>query len=172
MMHSHDLNIPRTDLPAVKAAGPDSGSILSGGMQAHLRGLRHIGLVTRDGEALIKRMQALFGLREEDILRVPAAGEPAETRFAFFSIGGTPYEVIEPVAARYRALLLERAEGINHVCYNVDDLPAAIKAMAEAGVRLGHVTPDGMIELPHARMAYFNPEDTAGLLIEFVEPRA
>ena len=31
-------------------------------------------------------------------------------------------------------------QGINHVCYKVEDLPAAVAAMAAAGVRTGHVT--------------------------------
>ena len=46
--------------------------------------------------------------------------------------------------------LLKGDRGVNHVCYNVDDLRAAVAAMAEAGVRLGHVTPDGIVEMPHA----------------------
>ena len=137
----------------------------------HLRGLRHAGVVTEDREALIARMQAIFGIAEADIVRIPAGDEAAETRFAFFSIGGVPLEVIEPVSAQFKHILLGSGRGVNHLCYNVDDLPAAIAAMQAAGVRLGHVTPDGMITLPHARMAYFNPQDTAGLLIEFVEPR-
>ncbi len=141
-------------------------------VSSHLRGLRHVGVVTDDSETLIARLQAVFGIADQEILRVPAPGTAADTRFAFFSIGGVPYEVIEPVSPQFRALLLNTNRGTNHVCYNVDDLSAAVAAMAAAGVRLGHVTPDGIVELPHARMAYFNPEDTAGILIEFVEPRA
>ncbi len=144
---------------------------LPAGVSQHLRGLRHVGVVTADGEALIARLQAIFGIADADILRVPEPDQPADTRFAFFSIGGTPYEVIEPVSEHFRTILLDSNQGMNHVCYNVDDLPAAVAAMAAAGVRLGHVTPDGIVELPSLRMAYFHPADTAGLLIEFVEPR-
>lgn len=140
-------------------------------LRPHLRGLRHVGIVTDDREALIARLQAVFGVADGEILRVPADDAEAETRFAFFAIGGVPLEVIEPVSPRYRALLLNTPRGTNHLCFNVDDLPAAIAAMAAAGVRLGHVTPDGMIDMPHARMAYFNPGDTAGVLIELVEPK-
>lgn len=145
---------------------------LPGGVSQHLRGLRHVGVVTADAEALVGRLQAIFGLADSDIAWVPEPGVEADTRFAFFTIGGTPYEVIEPLTDRFRDILLGSNQGTNHVCYNVDDLPAAIAAMQAAGVRLGHVTPDGMVELPSFRMAYFNPEDTGGLLIELVEPRA
>ena len=137
----------------------------------YLLGLRHVGIVTEDLDATVTRLQAIFGVADEEVLLVPAPGESADTRFAFFSIGGTPYEVIEPVSEHFREVLLKTNRGANHVCYNVSDLEAAVAAMAEQGVRLGHVTPDGIVSLPSFRMAYFDPRDTAGLLIEFVEPR-
>lgn len=145
---------------------------LPANVSQHLRGLRHVGVVTADSEAMVQRFKELFGLAEADILRVPAPGEAAETRFVFLTVGGVPYEIIEPVSQKYRELLLKSGSGVNHVCYNVDDLSAAVAAMAAAGVRLGHVTAGGIVEMPHARMAYFDPEDTAGVLIEFIETRA
>lgn len=144
---------------------------LPASVATHLRGLRHIGIVTESRDALVARLQTLFGIADTAIVLFPAANEPAETRFAFFSIGGVPFEVIEPVSPHFREILLRSNQGVNHFCYNVDDLPAAVEAMASHGVRLGHVTPTGIVELPSFRMAYFNPEDTAGILIEFVEPR-
>lgn len=149
----------------MKPALPDAVS-------RHLTGLRHVGVVTEDLEATVRRLQTIFGIDEADILRVGEPGDGQPSRFAFLTIGGTPYELIEPVSAPMRALLLATPAGANHVCYNVDDLDAAVAAMAGAGVRLGHVTPDGILDMPHARMAYFDPADTGGLLIEFVEPRA
>jgi catechol 2,3-dioxygenase-like lactoylglutathione lyase family enzyme len=135
----------------------------------YLVGLRHVGILTEDLSATVSRLQSLFGIADGEVLLVPAPGEVAETRFAFLTIGGTPFEVIEPVAERYRELLLRTNTGCNHVCYNVSDLDAAVAAMAKQGVRLGHVTPDGIVETPTFRMAYFDPADTAGVLIEFVE---
>lgn len=138
----------------------------------HLRGLRHIGIVTDDLDAMLARLQSLFGIADAEILRIPSPGQAAtDTRFAFLSIGGQAYELIEPVSPRFRETLLSSNRGMNHVCYNVDDLDAAIAVMAAHGVRLGHVTADGIVDMPHARMAYFDPTDTAGVLIEFVQPR-
>lgn len=146
---------------------------LPGAVSRHLRGLRHVGVVTADSEALVARLQQLFGIEDSAIVRVPPPGVPTETRFVFLSIGGMPYEIIEPVSPRFRDILLGPASnrGVNHVCYNVDDIEAAVAAMRAAGVRLGHVTPDGILETPGSRMAYFDPADTGGLLIEFVGPK-
>ena len=139
------------------------------GLSAHILGLRHVGVVTPDREALLERLLAIFAIPEEEVLRIPADNSPSDTRFAFLNIGGTPYEIIEPSSPRFRELLLNSGTGANHVCYTVDNLDAAVEAMAAAGVRLGHVTPDGIVQTPRFRMAYFNPEDTGGLLIELVQ---
>lgn len=143
-----------------------------GGVSDYLLGLRHVGIVTESRDETVSRLQQVFGIADEEVLRIPCGDEAAETRFAFFSIGGTPYEVIEPVSPHFRDILLRTNRGANHVCYNVSDLDAAVAAMGEQGVRPGHVTPNGVVETPSFRMAYFDPRDTAGLLIEFVEEKA
>ncbi len=131
----------------------------------YIIGLRHVGIVTENLDEMVDRLQAIFGLADTAVERV----ESPETRFAFFSIGGTPYEVIEPVSDNFKEILLKTNQGANHVCYNVSDLEAAVATMKEKNVRLGHVTPEGIVSLPSFKMAYFNPEDTAGILIEMVE---
>lgn len=141
---------------------------LPGGVAPFLVGPRHVGIVTEDLDALLARFSAIFGLRDADIQRL--AGP--DSHFAFFTAGGQAYEAIQPVSPRLRELLLRSGRGVNHVCYDVRDLDGAVAAMAAAGVRLGHVTPDGILVTPRSRMAYFDPADTAGVLIEFVESRA
>jgi hypothetical protein len=42
--------------------------------------------------------------------------------------------------------------------------------MTRKGVRPGHVTPNGILTLPHQKMVYFNSEDTGGMLIEYIQP--
>ena len=44
--------------------------------------------------------------------------------------------------------------------------------MQNKGVRLGHVTKDAILDMPRSRVAYFNKEDTGGILIEFVQPHS
>lgn len=131
----------------------------------YIIGMRHLGIVTTSLEQTVGRLQAVFGIAEADVLRL----DGGDTRFAFFAIGGVDYEVIEPVSEYFRQLLLKTNQGTNHVCYNVTDLDAAVAAMAEKGVRLGHVTADGIVTTPSFRMAYFDPRDTANVLIEMVE---
>jgi catechol 2,3-dioxygenase-like lactoylglutathione lyase family enzyme len=60
--------------------------------------------------------------------------------------------------------------GINHIAFTVTSIEEAVTRMKEKGVRLGHVTRDGILDMGRSKVAYFNPEDTGGILIEFVEP--
>jgi 4-hydroxyphenylpyruvate dioxygenase-like putative hemolysin len=60
--------------------------------------------------------------------------------------------------------------GINHVAFTVTDIDQAVALMNEKGARLGHVTKDGILDTGRSRVAYFNPEDTGNILMEFVEP--
>ncbi len=41
--------------------------------------------------------------------------------------------------------------------------------MEQKGIHAGHVTPNGIITMSHQKMVYFNPQDTGGMLIEFIE---
>jgi len=60
--------------------------------------------------------------------------------------------------------------GMNHVAFTVTDIEEAVENMKAKGVRLGHVTKDGILDMKRSKVAYFNPEDTGGVLLEFVEP--
>lgn len=128
-----------------------------------LRGLRHVGAVVPDCTAVAERWAGLLG----GSVRYVDGGA---TRFAFLTVPtGETLEFIEPVSDHFRAMLLGRGHGADHVCFTVTDLPRAVAALAAVGVRTGHVTPDGFVATPTFRMAYFDPADTGGVLLELVE---
>ena len=97
-------------------------------------------------------------------------GTETETIFAFLSIGDIELEFIQPLTENFRAFLGNPQEGINHIAFVVDNLEEDVKAMEQKGVRLGHVTKNGILNMKRSRVAYFDPKDTGGMLIEFVEP--
>jgi hypothetical protein len=57
------------------------------------------------------------------------------------------------------------------MAFIVKNLDEAVQQMSEKGIRLGHVTKDGILDMQRSRVAYFNPQDTGGMLIELVEPK-
>jgi hypothetical protein len=51
----------------------------------------------------------------------------------------------------------------------VKDVEKAVKIMEERGVHLGYITRDGIFDTGKTKIAYLDPKDTDGILIELVE---
>jgi len=133
------------------------------------RSFRHVGYIVRDLKQAIADFQRLFDLHDEDVRVIPPFDLPADSRFAFFHIDGLNFELIEPISEHFQKILFDSGIGINHISFTVDNIEKAVKHMAEKGIRPGHVTPNGIITMPHQKMVYFNPEDTGGILLEYIE---
>jgi catechol 2,3-dioxygenase-like lactoylglutathione lyase family enzyme len=140
-------------------------------MSELITSLRHIGIIVRDAEKSTKLFKDLFDLQEEDITIVSPDVTRGESSFSFIPAGGIELELIQPISDHFKALVGNPPEGINHFAFTVKDIEEAVLLMGKKGVRLGHVTKDGILDMGRSKVAYFNPEDTDGILIEFVEPR-
>ena len=133
------------------------------------RSFRHIGYIIRDLQQSVADFQRLFDLQDEDIRIIPPFELPTDTGFAFFHADGLTFELIEPISEHFKNILFNSGVGINHICFTVDDIEATVNEMAAKGIRPGHVTPNGIITMPHQKMVYFDPKDTGGVLIEYIE---
>jgi methylmalonyl-CoA epimerase len=133
--------------------------------------IRHLGIIVNDIDESVTMYKALLGLADEDIKFFPPRGTETDTIFAFIQIGDTELELIQPITEKFKTFLGNPQEGINHIAFVVSNLDEAVEAMSQRGVRLGHITKDGILDMPRSRVAYFNPQDTGGMLIEFVEPK-
>jgi catechol 2,3-dioxygenase-like lactoylglutathione lyase family enzyme len=115
--------------------------------------VRHVGIIVDDVQASIELYKKIYDIGEEEIRVMPPFEEKdAESRFAFIPLGGQEFELIQPIS------------------FTVTDIEKAVERMKEKGVRLGHVTKDGILDMKRSKVAYFNPEDTGGILVEYVEP--
>ena len=135
-----------------------------------IKKIRHLGIIVNDIDASLAVYKNLLGLEDKDIRFVPERGTETETIFAFLSIGDIELEIIQPLTENFRTFLGNPREGINHIAFVVDNLEEDVKAMEKKGVHLGHVTRHGILNMKRSKVAYFDPKDTGGMLIEFVEP--
>ena len=126
----------------------------------------HVAIAVAGRDASADGLAALFGLT------VGAREHVADqaTDVAFLHAGGADdtqasLEICAPRGnAGLERFLARRGPGLHHVCFEVDDLRAALATLKAAGVRLIDETPR-----PGARgheVAFLHPASTGGVLFE------
>jgi len=130
----------------------------------------HVAVAVADRDAAAADLSALFGLSAG--ARETVAGQ--KTNVAFLHAGGaatgdSALEICAPAGGGpLERFLARRGPGLHHVCFEVDDLSAALATLKAAGVRLIDETPR-----PGARghlVAFLHPAATGGVLFELCEP--
>lgn len=128
----------------------------------------HVAIAVADRDQAARSLAGLFGLAPG--AREHVAGQGADVAFLHPGNAGAAgdnaaIEIIAPAGNPSLArFLARRGPGLHHVCFAVDDLPAALAALKAAGVRLIDETPR-----PGARghdVAFLHPAATGGVLFE------
>jgi methylmalonyl-CoA/ethylmalonyl-CoA epimerase len=124
----------------------------------------HVAIAVSDRDASTQDLASLFGL--EPGAREHVAGQ--KTDVAFLNAGGPESASLELCAPAgnesLQRFIDKRGPGLHHVCFEVDDLPAALASLKAAGVRLLDETPRR-----GARghwVAFLHPAATGGVLFE------
>lgn len=133
----------------------------------------HVGVAVRSLEDAMPRFQELLGLGPWGRIdaEVPAVFRGRETvsgvRSAFARLGNMYVELVEPTVGEFTAktFLDERGEGIYHLGYWVDDIPAAISAAGERGLAV-----DWAFPATSPQVVYLDARETWGFHLEFVSP--
>ncbi len=132
--------------------------------------IHHVAIVVRSISASLPRYRSLFGLEPED---APIMFSSQGVRLCFLSTGPEPaarIELVEPVneeggVARF---LATHGEGVHHVCFVTNDLPASLEALVAAEVELIDREPRPGA---HGDVAFVHPRTLNGVLWELLEVR-
>ena len=131
--------------------------------------LRHVGYFVEDMDATLNIFKRIFDLTDEDI-RVMTSEETAGTgTFGFVSVGGTELELIQLESEQVKEMCGDPPPGISHVAFEVVDIEAVVESLQKKGFRLGYITKNGIFDNGKSKVAYLEPKDTDGHLIELVE---
>ena len=128
--------------------------------------ISHIGIAVRDLDAGIAFYQKL-GLKLEAIEEVPSQ----MVKVAFFPCGDTRIELLAATSedspiAKY---LEKKGEGIQHIAFAVDDLPAELQTAQDNGITL--IDKEPRPGAHHADIAFLHPKSSMGVLIEFCKEK-
>lgn len=137
----------------------------------NVKGIKHMAFAVQDAEAALAAY-AKF-------LHVPADTEithfaKSGNKVALFYLGGIEYQLCQSTDpnGRFAAWIKERgAEGLHHICYEVDDIDAALEHAKSQGAELrmckacgvagSHAHPEGWVA--------FLDNDAGGIEIEFMQ---
>lgn len=123
----------------------------------------HIGIAVHSLDASIPLYRDVYGLTFDGLDEVEEQG----ARVAFFRLGETKIELLEPMSpdSPIGRHLAKRGEGIHHVAFGTEDIDAA-RARAEAhDMRL---LSDRPLDGAHGKLISFvHPKDAGGVLLEF-----
>jgi methylmalonyl-CoA/ethylmalonyl-CoA epimerase len=130
--------------------------------------IHHVAIVVRSIDESLPRYRALFGLAPEI---APFEFVSQRVRLCFLPTGTPPaarLELVEPVddesgVARF---LAARGEGLHHVCFVTDDLPASLEALAAAEAELIDRAPRMGA---HGTVAFLHPRSLNGVLWELLQ---
>jgi methylmalonyl-CoA/ethylmalonyl-CoA epimerase len=128
----------------------------------------HLGIAVRSLAESVKYYETALGLKCEHIEEVASQ----KVRTAFFDVGGTHVELLEPTApdSPIAQFLEKRGEGIHHIAFATDDITSQLGQARGAGVKLIHETP--FAGAAGKLVAFLHPKSTFGVLTEFCAPAA
>jgi methylmalonyl-CoA/ethylmalonyl-CoA epimerase len=140
--------------------GPEDGSDDRGAVH-----LDHIGVAVRRVEERLPLYRDVLGLPLRGIEQVEGEG----VRVALLPAGRARVELVEPLSkdSPVGRFIEARGEGIHHLCFEVEDLGAALERVGRAGLEVA-----GPADRPGAegtRIAFLHPRATGGVLIELRE---
>lgn len=123
----------------------------------------HIGIAVRSLTEAVKFYETALGLKCERHEEIPSQ----KVRTAFFRVGETYLELIEPTApdGPIAKFLEKKGEGIHHIALCTDDIEGQLQKAAEFGCELVHSVP--VTGAGGKRVAFLHPKSTHGVLTEF-----
>ena len=130
-----------------------------------IKRIDHIAIVVEDIEASLGFWRDTLGLELDHIEDVAEQ----KSIVPFLPTGGSEVELVEPTTddSGVARFLQKRGPGMHHICFEVEDIEAALAQMKEKGVRLINEAP--LIGSGGKKIAFVHPESTQGVLVELYE---
>jgi methylmalonyl-CoA/ethylmalonyl-CoA epimerase len=125
----------------------------------------HIGIAVQNINDALAFFQDALGMKLERV----ESEEGGRTQVAFMPVGSSDVELVEPQDAEsgLAKFLAKRGEGVHHICFEVDDIDAALARLKEHGAQLIDETP--RTNANGTRYAFIHPKSAHGVLIELYQ---
>lgn len=125
----------------------------------------HIGIAVQEINDALAFFQDALGMKLD---RVESA-EGGRTDIAFLPVGTSDIELVKPndTESGLAKFLDKRGEGVHHICFEVDDIDAALVRLRERGAQLIDEQPRENAR--GQKYAFVHPKSAHGVLVELYE---
>jgi methylmalonyl-CoA/ethylmalonyl-CoA epimerase len=128
-----------------------------------LKKIDHLGIAVHSIAEARHFYETVLGLtceKEEEVTS-------QKVRTAFFTLGETHIELLEPTAedSPIAKFLSSRGEGLHHVAYRSTDVDEQLQQAKDNGCKLIHETP--ITGAGNKQVAFLHPKSSHGVLTEF-----
>jgi methylmalonyl-CoA/ethylmalonyl-CoA epimerase len=138
------------------------------GMEGVFRRIDHLGIVVQSLDESLKTYCDHLGFRLLQRVAIPEQ----QVEAAFLDAGNGTIELIAPTdigadgASGTARFLQNRGEGPHHICFEVENIEAALATLRSQGLRLIDETPRRGV---HGLVAFVHPKATHGVMIELLQ---
>jgi methylmalonyl-CoA/ethylmalonyl-CoA epimerase len=128
-----------------------------------IKRVEHIAIAVRNIDDMMKMFQEKFGLELE------YTEEINQTKLAMYPVGETYVELLQGKNSSTRTAqwIEKKGQGIFHICFEVDDIRAALAELKAKNMKLMNDEP--ITGHANSLIAFVDPESTGDILIELVE---
>lgn len=125
----------------------------------------HIGIAVKSIADCLPFYEGVLGLKCYNIEEVT----DQKVRTAFFQIGQTKIELLEPTCpeSTIAGFIEKKGEGIHHIAYLVDDVQECLDEAKDKGIRLIDSAPRKGAE--GLNIAFLHPKSSCSVLTELCE---
>lgn len=131
----------------------------------NIKSINHIAIVVDDIDSALEFWRDALGLELSYVEDVP----DQQSVVAFLPSGEAEIELVKPTTeesgiARY---LNKHGPGLHHICFQVEDIDAALERLKRHGVAL--INEEPTIGTGGKKVAFIHPKSTHGVLLELYE---
>ena len=130
-----------------------------------IKKIDHIGIAVKSCGPALKFYEDILGMKSVGSETV----EEQKATTVFMPIGDSELELLESTSPEgaIAKFIEKRGEGIQHICFQVENIEDALRELKEKGVKLIDETPRR--GAGGAKIAFLHPKSTYGVLIEISE---
>ncbi|HEX3862273.1 MAG TPA: VOC family protein [Stellaceae bacterium] len=130
-----------------------------------IKRIEHIAIAVENVDGMARMMRDNFGIEMEYAEDLG----PNRTRLAMLPVGESYIELLQSLTPGTRTAewVAEKGQSLYHICFEVEDIDAALAELKAKGTPLLNETP--VLGHGNCRIAFLDPKATGNILFELAE---